>query len=123
MLLFHGSRGEGDETSLPVSIGNSDTSGYGSAKLVAQSDPHILDEFRGPQLDAQSALVQADEPHQARWNDQIDPVIIPAAGEVGTAALRRLARFCGFGASKRMGQFAVGFPIAGDIPQKNTLPI
>ena len=93
-----------------------------AAKLVAQSDPHVLAEFWDSQLDAMSALVQEAEPHQARWNDHINPVIKPVDGKVKTAALRRQARFCGFGAPKWMGQFSFGFPIAGDLSQKNTFP-
>ena len=55
-----------------------------AAKLVAQSDPHLLAEFLDSQLDALAALVHASDPHQARWNDHIDPVIEPAAAKVET---------------------------------------
>ena len=93
-----------------------------AAKLVAQSGPHVMAEFWDSQLDALTALVQSAEPRQARRNDHIGPVTKPAAGKVKTFALRRLARFCGFGASRWMDQFAVGFPITGELSQKNTFP-
>ena len=91
-----------------------------AAKHVDRPDPHVLAEFWDSQLDSLAALVHAAEPHQTRRNDQIDPVIKPAAAKVETVPLRRIARFCGFGASKWLDQFAVGFPIAGDLSQKNT---
>ena len=93
-----------------------------AAKLVARSGPHVLAGFWDFQLDALSALAQAAGPHQARWNGHINPVTKPAAGKFETVAICRLARFCGFGASKWMGQFAVDFPIAGDLSQKHTIP-
>ena len=94
-----------------------------AAKLVAQSDPHVMAELWDSQHDALAALDHAAESHQARWNDHIDPVIKPAAAKVETVSLIRLARFGGFGASKWMDQFAVGFPIAGDLSQKNAFPL
>ena len=61
-------------------------------------------------------------PDQTKWNGCIDPSIRPAAGEINTLAIRHLADFCGLGASKWMGQFAVGFPITGDLSQDKAFP-
>ena len=59
--------------------------------------------------------------HHPRPNGT-DLSIRPAAGEIHILALRQLAEFCGLGASKWMGQFAVGFRITGDLSQDRVSP-
>ena len=89
---------------------------------MAESDPHLLADFWDSQISHLEALDAAATPSQAKRNARIGPTIRPAAGEIQTLVLRHLAEFCGVGASNWMGQFAVGFPIAGELPQKSTFP-
>ena len=93
-----------------------------AAKFVAENDPHLVADFWGSQLTSLQKLVESAASDQTKWNKCIDPAISPAAGKINTLALRHLADFCGLGASKWMGQFAVGFPITGDLSQAKVFP-
>ena len=93
-----------------------------AAKFSDGDDPHLIAEFGGSQLTALTDLAQADAPSQTRWNACIVPRISPAAGKINTLSIRQLAEECGLGASNWRDQFDVGFPIDGDLTQKNTFP-
>ena len=93
-----------------------------AAQFAAGNDPHLIAGFRGSQLASLENLAKSAAPPQAERSGFTDPSARPAAGEIHILALRHLAEFCGMGASKWMGQFAVGIPITGDLSQDRASP-
>ena len=53
----------------------------------------------------------------------IAPEILPASGNFRTVALKQLTRRRNLGGSRRRGQFSVGFPISGALPQNSVYDI
>ena len=94
----------------PPSLGDK-----GGCCICARQRPDAIIKAWGAQPAALDVLAHGCKLAQSKWGARIPGGISPAVGKFQTVALKQLINHRGMGRSAWLGQFAFGFPIAGQL--------